>query len=229
MSDWPTVAVLLITYKRTDLALRTIRGVQQNLGYDAERLTWHIADDGSPDGHVAALVNEIAAHSPPPTVSNSGRRGVAVSMNLGANACLQRADFVLWLEDDWELARPYDLRPAVQMLQERGDVGMVRLGYVSPGIEGQIITSAGRLWWKLRKGSDTYVFSGHAALRHRRFIEAYQPYAEGLTPGETELWMCGTFAKKDGPTVALPMDTGQWGAFGHIGGESLNGVRPGEG
>jgi len=223
MSDWPTVAVLLITYKRTDLALRTIRGVKANLGY--ENLTWHIADDGSPNGHIGALTAELPEGT---TVSNSSRAGVAASMNLGAKKCMERADFVLWLEDDWELARPYDLRPAVQMLQERGDVGMVRLGYISPGIEGQIITSAGRLWWKLRKGSDTYVFSGHAALRHRRFIEAYQPYQEGLTPGETELWMCGTFAKKQGPDIVLPMDTGQWGAFGHIGGESLNGVKPGE-
>ena len=79
-----------------------------------------------------------------------------------------------------------------------------------------------------QKGERHLRFHWTCGLRHRRFIEAYQPYPEGLTPGETELWMCGRFNGVSGPDIALPMDTGQWGAFGHIGGESLNGVRPGE-
>ena len=220
MTDFPLVMCLLVTYKRTELALRTIRGVQQNIDYPS--LDWVIADDGSPAGHVEALVAAIGHEV---SVFNAARKGVGVSMNEGARLCLEKADYILWLEDDWEITKPFDLRPCVQFLGLREDVGMVRLGYISPGISATLIAAAGQLWWKLEKG-ETYTFTGHAALRHRRFIDAYLPYQEGISPGETELYMCGKFNNTVGPTVAVPAWTGIWGVFGHIGGESLNNVRP---
>ena len=219
MTDWPLVMALLITYKRTEMARRTIMAVQRHLSYP--HLAFHIADDGSPAEHLEAL-RELA---PDAAVSNAERKGVGRSMNLGQAACWQRADYVLWLEDDWELEHPFDLRPCVELMHEREDVGMVRLGYISPGIEGQLISGAGRLWWKLRKG-ETYTFTGHASLRHRRFVDAYGYYQEGLPPGETELHMCGAFNRKEGPSVVVPAFTGEWGVFGHIGSESLKNVRP---
>ena len=103
---------------------------------------------------------------------------------------------------------------------------MVRLGYISPGVRGELVAGAGRLWWKLEKGP-TYTFTGHASLRHRRFCAAYGDYHEGISPGEEELYMCGTFNNRPGPTVVIPAFTGEWGPFGHIGAESLNNVRPG--
>jgi len=219
--EWPLVVCLLITYKRTDLALRTINGVIEKLDYP--NIGWVIADDGSPEEHVAALVESIGRDV---ACVNANRKGVGVSMNLGSDKCLEYGNYILWLEDDWELQQSFDLKPCVQLMEERQEIGMVRLGYASPGIEGQLISAADRLWWKLKKGSDTYVFSGHASLRHKRFIDAYLPYATGLTPGETELYMCGTFNNKEGPDVVIPSWTGQWGPFSHIGGESLNSVKP---
>ncbi len=221
MTDWPLVMALLTTYRRTELAKRTIEGVQKHLRYPGP-LKWHIADDGSGPEHIGALTKLV----PDATVSDAKRGGVGRSMNLGMQLCSQRAEFILWLEDDWELVQPFDLSPCVQLLQERGDIGMVRLGYISPGITGDLVSGAGRLWWRLQKGP-TYTFTGHAALRHKRFVEAYGHYQEGLTPGETELYMCGTFNNRPGPTVALPAWTGEWGVFGHIGSESLKDVRPG--
>jgi hypothetical protein len=222
MTEWPLVVALLVTYKRTELALRTVRGVKAFLDYPRDRLAWHIADDGSPVEHVNALLAECGAGV---TMTNAKRRGVGVSMNLGMAAALKRADYILWLEDDWELERPFDLRSCVKMLAETPDVGMVRLGYLSPGIWGEMIAGAGRLWWKLSKGS-TYTFVGHASLRHRRFHDAYGAYPEGLAPGATELHACGWFNGHEGPTVAVPAWTGEWGPFAHIGGESLKDVQP---
>lgn len=221
MTDWPLVAVMIVTYKRTELALRTIRGIQKHLDYP--RLAWHIADDGSSPEHVTALQEAIGVGC---GFTNAERKGVGRSMNLGMDACLAKADHILWLEDDWELTTPFDLRPCVRLLEDDASIGMVRLGYVSPGIKGELVSGAGRLWWKLGKGP-TYTHVGHAALRHRRFCEAYGHYQEGLAAGETELYMCGTFNTHDGPTVAVPAWTGEWGAFGHIGGESLKDLRPG--
>jgi hypothetical protein len=223
VTDWPSVVALLITYKRTQMAVRTIEGVKKYLCYPSEKLLWHIADDGSPPEHLAAI---CAALEPTiPTVSNAERKGVGVSMNRGMATALLRADYILWLEDDWELVSPFDLRPAVDLLANEGGIGMVRLGYISPGISGTLVSGGGHLWWKLAKG-ETYTFTGHASLRHRRFCGAYGPYQEGLTPGETELYYCGTFNNRQGPTVAVPAYTGEWGVFGHIGSESYKDQRP---
>jgi hypothetical protein len=222
LTDWPIVCVLLVTYKRTELAVRTVLGVRKYLQYPPERVIWHIADDGSSKEHIQAIQDAIGVgHG----FTNAKRRGVGVSQNMGMDACLQRADYILWLEDDWELVAPFDLTPCVRVLAEREDIGMVRLGYISPGITGTLISGAGRLWWKLDKGP-TYTFTGHAALRHRRFCEAYGHYTEWLAPGATELHYCGHFNGTPGPAVVVPAFTGEWGPFGHIGGESLKDVVP---
>jgi glycosyltransferase involved in cell wall biosynthesis len=216
---------MLITYNRTELAKRTIQGVLKNLIYP--NLVWHIADDGSDIGHVNTLLELLSESGISASVTNAGRRGVGRSMNLGMNYCLEQgAEYILWLEDDWELTQEFDLRQCVSLLDDSPrDVGMVRLGYISPGIEGALISGAGRLWWQLHKGS-TYTFTGHASLRSKQFCLAYGPYQEGLAPGETELYMCGTFNNKPGPNVVIPAFTGEWGVFGHIGSESLKDLKP---
>ena len=221
--DWPKVAILVITYKRTALAARTIQGVLDHLVYPHEKLRWHIADDGSPEAHIVALKSLIDSY--PITISNTNRRGVGASMNVGSIECLKKADYILWLEDDWELTHSFDLRPCVELLSTYEQIGMVRLGYISPGIVGTLVSGNGHLWWRLDKGP-TYTFTGHASLRHRRFLEAYMPYREDLTPGETELHMCGTFNNKPGPGVVYPAYVGEYGPFAHIGGDSLKDVRP---
>lgn len=221
--DWPRVAVLVITYKRTTLAARTIEGVLKYLCYPSDKLTWHIADDGSPDNHVSTLLKLLSGYEV--TVSNAARRGVGASMNVGAAECLKRADYILWLEDDWELTTHFDLKPCIEIINRNDTIGMVRLGYISAGIVGKLVSDAGHLWWMLDKGPQ-YTFTGHASLRHRRFLNAYMPYREDLSPGATELHMCGTYNNKPGPAIVVPAWTGEYGAFSHIGGESLKDVEP---
>lgn len=221
MNDWPLVVALLVTYKRTELAVRTVLGVRRYLDYP--NIVWHVTDDGSSEEHVKAIQTAIDVGC---GFTNANRRGVGVSQNMGMDAALLRADYILWLEDDWELTAPFDLRPCVQLLAENDALGMVRLGYISPGIRGELIAGAGRLWWQLEKGP-TYTFTGHASLRHRRFCEAYGHYVEGLAPGATELHYCGTVNGRPGPAIVVPAFTGEWGPFGHIGCESLKDVMPG--
>jgi hypothetical protein len=221
------LGVLLITYMRTEYAIRTIRGLQK-LAYPAEDLYFHIADDGSGFQHVKVLLDAIHEFCPNKvTISDAKRSGVGKSMNLGQQALFSKLDLVLWLEDDWELVHEYDIKPAIELLKTDSDIGMIRLGYISPGIKGELIKGADRLWWKLEKSlTYTYTFSGHASLRHKRFYEAYGKYSTVLAPGATELNMCGVFNSTKGPTVAIPVDGGAWGHFAHIGTESFKDVIP---
>ncbi len=226
MTDWPQVSVLLITYKRLPLALRTLTGLRVNLEYPGP-LHVHIADDGSGGDHIERLVAE--ARLDPRVVSvtstNAGRAGVGASMNMGQRVCWQRSDFVLWLEDDWELYRRLNLCTAVRCLQECLDVGMIRYGYLQKGMTGTIKAGGGDLWWRLSwESEDPYVFAGHAALRHKRFYEAYGDYPEGLAPGETEAAMAVRVNERRGPVILWPAEIGCWGVFGHIGADSLAGL-----
>lgn len=216
MTDWPPVIALIITYERTNLAVETIRSVKGRVEYP--NIGFHIADDGSKPGHIERLLQEIGP-TYSVTVSNTERRGVGANMNAGMTACLQRADFILWLEDDWviPIGQMLDLRPCVQLLQENAQVGMVRIGRLAAGLTGNTMSGAGKLWWELIKGRNTYVFSGNAALRHRRFCEAYGPYPANLRPGETELWFCNRFNTNNGPTIVWPAWLSYEQCFQHIG------------
>lgn len=219
------LSILIITYTRTETALRTIRALGRNLEYPPERLYFHIADDGSPGTHVKQLMDAIHEFCPNKiTLSNSQRQGVGVSMNLGQRACFERADYILWLEDDWELVHPFNPTSCMELLRDDHTLGMIRLGYVSPGIQGEIISGANRLWWRLKKGP-TYTFSGHASIRHRRFYDAYGRYQTTLAPGATELYMCGTFNNTAGPDVVVPVYN-EYGIFAHIGTVSLKDEQP---
>lgn len=211
----PPVIALIITYQRTRLAVETIRSVKQFVQYP--NIGFHIADDGSDQQHIDRLLAEIGP-TYAVTMTNAQRGGVGKSMNLGMQACLERADFILWLEDDWVLRQPLDLAPCVELLLTTPNVGMVRLGRLSAGLTGHTIAGANKVWWLLQKNGQTYVYSGNAHLRHRRFCQAYGPFQERLGPGQTELAMCGQFnATKAGPDVVWPAWLSPDQVFQHIG------------
>ncbi len=210
----PPVIVLIITYRRLELALATIRSVKENIIYS--NIGFHIADDGSGKDYINKLAAEIGP-SYSLEVTDAQRGGVGKNMNLGIHAVLDRADLWLHCEDDWFLNGPLDLLPCVQLLTEDESVGMVRLGRLSAGLTGETMAGANKLWWRLKKNSDTYIFSGNAALRHRRFHSHYGPYKEGLMPGQTELVHCNKFNVTPGPDIVWPAWLNTEQTFSHLG------------
>src|SRR3990167_8705680 len=132
----PTVAVVLFTYGGTDArrqyAHMCLASLLKHLRYDGP-LRYHIADDGSPEGHAEALVSRLASYDYPITVTNAERGGYGRSYNLATQMVHQAADAVLAVEDDWELTRDLDLGPLVPAL---GEIGCIRLGYLGFTREG---------------------------------------------------------------------------------------------
>lgn len=211
------ITIILQTYRRTDVALRTVAAARHYLRYPD--LRWYVADDGSPAEHVEAVLDAVGADL---WGFHTERRGYGGNANAAWAAADHQGALTLWLEDDWELRRPLDLYPYAALLMETHEIGMVRLGVLNLDIRGRTWAHGGLVYWKLDREphiDGTPVFTGHPSLRHRRYRETYGGYPEGLLPGETELAYAWQFRSgpQDGPGIVWPADYPQQGYFGHIG------------
>jgi hypothetical protein len=212
------ITVILQTYKRTDVALRTIAAARQHLRY-GNLLRWYVADDGSPAEHVGAVLEAVGGDL---IAHHSVRRGYGANANAAWDAVDPSGALTLFLEDDWELRAPLDLYPYAALLMETHEIGMVRLGVLNLDVRGRTWAHGGQVYWKLDHEphlEGTPVFTGHPSLRHRRYRQAYGDYPEGLLPGETELAYAYQFRQgsQDGPGIVWPAEYPPSGLFGHIG------------
>lgn len=217
--------IVLTTYKRTELAKKTILGLKENLRYD--NIGWVIVDDGTEGDHLQILKDTVGSSYTIHTYDGK-RAGVGHNMNVALHKVFDdlKGSLVLMMEDDWNLEKSFDIAPYVEILLKNQDAGMIRFGYAAPGLEAKLVSEQNKLLWQLSYNGETYRFTGHPSLRHKRFHDQYGYYAEGLTPGWTELDMCAKVNRKDGPKIYIPYEFNQWGAFGHIGAESLADVEP---
>lgn len=211
----PPIVVILLTYARTAYALRTIQAAIAYLRYTGP-LLWYVADDGSAPEHYQVVISALAEHL---VGAHSEKLGYGGNANKAWETAQAHSPLTFWLEDDWELTREFSLDGYAQLLQERSDIGMVRAGYLNLNMAGRVFGHGGQLYWKLERDCDSYVFTGHPALRHWRYREAYGLYPTGLNPGETELAYALQYRQGAGPDIVWPAGLGEWGAFGHIGAE----------
>lgn len=237
MNEWPPLAVLLLSYRRPDEAIRTIDGILAHLRYSGE-LYWYLADDGSEEeefdkilGHLRAKCKILGYHN------QRFSPNAGVGWNKGLGLCHQFSEFVLVMEDDWELDGRFNanadstynininlsygnlgIDPYVEMLTEREDVGMVRLGGISVGNTVKIIGHNGHHYLQYDR-QEAYAFVGGPHIRHGRFTRAYGWYSTGeFNPGELELVMNQSVAAvPGGPQIWRPADIPGWGMFHHIG------------
>lgn len=212
------IVIILQTYRRTDVALRTVAAARAFLRYP--ELYWYVADDGSPAAHVDAVLAALGDASV--AGWHTQRRGYGGNANAAWDVAGKVGALTLWLEDDWELRAPLDLYPYAALLMEREDVAMVRLGYLNPGLRAQSIAHGPhhQMYWAFDREpahGHEIVFTGHPSLRHRRYREAYGDYPTRLPPGETELAYAYRFRIGSGPAIVWPADYPPGGMFHHIG------------
>lgn len=224
MDEYPSISAVLVTYQRTELALRTIRGLGEYLAYPKEKIYWYVADDGSQPWHIDSILKEIIGcgfavlghHSQKffPGTSFSGK-----GWNIGLVEAHRKSPFVLWMEDDWELRRPLAISPYLRMLHDREDVGMVRLGHLAVGSQVEIVGYSGIHYLNYLRTTQ-YAYSGNPHIRHVRFSQACGPFAEDCNPGMIELRQDDKFRKDvNVPAIWRPADIPGWGIFAHIGTE----------
>ena len=228
MTSLPRVAIGLVTYRRTEMALTTIRSTIQNLQYPKELLSWYVGDDGSPLQHVKSihslLVNEgqkihgfheeRLRHPGQEDTHNAG-----IGWNRCLGICHQWSDYVLWLEDDWNLDKPLDLEPYVKLLQNNEEVGICSFRILSTGADIHTVGYDGRVYLQYERRTQ-YAFSGNPYLRHARYTRHYGTFAEDRNPGLMELHQDDQYRlAMQGPRIWRPADISIWGSWKHIGSE----------
>lgn len=185
--------------QRKEIAEKALESWENNLIGGPIHL--HIADDGS------LLDWKFKSSKWITTYSRQERRGIGASLNVGFKQAFEFSPVVLYMVDDWILEEPLDIKPWVQLLEERNDVGIVRLGPPHPFLRGEIMPYTTN-WqgWALRL--ERYGLSvGHRPeLFHRRYIDAYGWFDEDVNAQECERLASVRYAEMPGPDIvyALP-------------------------
>jgi len=237
--SYPDVTVLIVTYDRPLELRRTLAALRDRLCYEGT-IHWHIADDGSPAIEDALPLEARSAQSGkidyisslrvdfpqvPFSYTICNRGGWGRNVNMAIRFITQGdPDALIFLcEDDYVLRRNLDLCSGVALLLAEESLGAVRYD----GIEGhaldlelrEVSTDRGRQnYLRILKASPMLnVYSNRPHLTHRRFREAYGPYAEGLSLGRTEENYAHRVKDEvSGPDVAV-LPTGIVCSFDHIG------------
>lgn len=224
MENLPRLAIVLLTYKRTQEALQTVRSTCKNLGYPTDLIGWYVADDGSSSEHHEAVIQEIekcgfrliGEHNDRFRDDHSHSCGKGWNKGLGIGH--QYSDFVLQLEDDWNLENQLDIIPYVQLLQDVANVGIVSFRILSVGADVHTVGHAGQIYLKYQR-STQYAYSGNPLLRHARYTLYYGWFAEDRNPGLIELHQDDMYRLDvhGGPEIWRPATLDPWGGFHHIG------------
>jgi Glycosyl transferase family 2 len=215
------LALVLLTYNRLDYARNTLTTFYKHA---TPKIALHIADDGSPDGYVDALV-KLARKLGAPQVSFSisPRGGYGHSFNLATQVTHQIADYVFMLEDDWELLKPLDLTTYAADLDAVPQIDCIRLGYLSwtQPIGGALVHAPSRKYLLLDPNSpEPHVFAGHPRLERVSYQREVGPWPTGLDPNQTEFTTAHFPRARQGVAWPLGLDAREgYGLFAHIGSE----------
>lgn len=219
------LAIVLLTYNRLEYASKTLTSVLANLK-SPEPIHIHIASDGDWAPYLHEL-REIAEHYVPCsrqiTVSNVNRLGYGASYNAATQVVhnLPGVEYVLPLEDDWELVKTLDVAPILQVLQDRV-FGCVRMGYIgyTQQLNATFVSHGGHHWLALDPDSpEPHVFAGHPRIETVAWQRRVGEWPQDLQPGQTEWEVAHRRNARE--QVAWPIDLirPSGDCFVHIGAE----------
>lgn len=219
------LAIVLLTYNRLSYAETTLSSVLANLKTN-EELHVHIASDGDKESYLESL-REIAEHYIPCsshiTLTSVSQLGYGASYNAATQVVhnLRGAEFVLPLEDDWELKRTLDVDPILQVLKDRV-FGCVRMGYIgyTQQLRASFVSHAGCHWLALDPDSpEPHVFAGHPRIETVAWQRRVGPWPEGLQPGQTEWEVAHRREAREMVAWPISLVRPDGDAFVHIGAE----------
>lgn len=222
----PTLAIVLFTYggtpARQHYARITLRSLLEHVRFSGQWLL-HIADDGSPGWFVDELIEMVEFLGPvigpaiAITHSDAHRGGYGRNYNLATQTVHELADYVLAVEDDWQLQRELDVDA---LLPAANAYGCVRLGYIgsTQELRGRIEYQGEGTYLVFDPASpEPHVFAGHPRLETVAWQQRVGPWPEGLSPGETEFAVAHMPAAREGVVWPMHLVLAAGGMFDHIG------------
>lgn len=198
------ITVIFITWNRRDELFRTVEAFMQYVQYPKELLTFHIADDNSPEPYIQDIIKEWPEYKWTYTVTN--RKGWGCNANTAIKAA--QTDYIFINEDDYVPQAPFDLYKGIRVLEEIPDIGCIRynhlMGHIGLKLRVEQTPSLTQ-YLRIIKSESTflYVYSNRPHLQHRRFWETYGAYPEGMRLGDTEETYAKTVFSNPGPDVAI--------------------------
>lgn len=196
-------------HPRVQYAEQCLNALFANLTFDKGELLYHIADDGSPKEHVDKLLELAKDWGIEPTVSNSNRSGYGGNFNTATQYTHSLAEFVIPIEEDWELVRPFDISSMIKAIQEDTRIECIRLGYLgwTEDLKGKLVQSAAQTFLLFDADSpETHVFAGHPRIETVAFEKRIGEWPVGIKAGWTEMDICKRKESRTG--VAWPLDAG---------------------
>lgn len=182
-----SLTIVLLTYNRPEYAERTLKSTLEHLEFDGF-LQVHIADDGTPRENYIKWLCDIAQdyNVEHVTFSNAGHVGYGGNYNLAMQTVHPISNYILPLEDDWELTRDFDINPIVNALDVFGCIRMGYIGYTQP-LHSEFEYVNGLNYLRLDPASaEPHVFAGHPRIETVEWARKVGPWPTGLEPGATE-------------------------------------------
>jgi hypothetical protein len=197
------LTIVLLTCVRNQLedqvvpyAQRTLRTTLEHLLIGGDKVALHIADDTNDPGksreHVDALCDIADKDFGIADITSSWSKGKGYGANYNlAMQAVHKAnpdDFVMPLEDDWELLKDLDVSQVMRMMRDKS-VGCVRMGYLgyTQWLRGTFFVAEGLHWIELDPMSaEPHVFAGHPRIETVGWERRVGPWQVGLAAGDTE-------------------------------------------
>lgn len=204
--EWPDVTIVLCTYQRYDLIKKVVSKLIYYLDYPQEKINLLVADDSTGDDYLERLSKlKDFNHWNTGFVETDRNCGWGCNVN---NALRQVwTDYIFFLEDDYVLTQPLDLKVGIALLESAPYLGMVRYRGTAGGhfimhhVEQDVsailpdhVQGVGSVSGKLThclldvNSPNLYVYSHGPHLKRTSFHyeDFYGLYPEGKKLGETE-------------------------------------------
>lgn len=204
------MTVWFVDEQRKQLAEDTLKSWSDYLFYEGD-INLHVADDGSTLPWKVKTAYQLgfpARRRMHITYSRQERHGVGASLNAGFKKAFETSPIVLYMVDDWQLTERFDITPWVQLLEEREDVGIVRLGPPHPYLRGEIMPYTSN-WqgWAMKLDRYGLTVGDRPMLVHKRWTDYYGWRTEDINAQECERLASVKYAEfPNGPDIvyALP-------------------------
>lgn len=133
MTDFPHVALLVITYDRYSILKETLYALQVNLNYPKDKLHVIVSDDSTGGTYLSKLkrikaFKQFGANGID-WRSTDERSGWGKHVNGAIDYILKeypQAEYVFQIEDDYKLLKTLDLTQGIGLLEKRQNIGMLR-------------------------------------------------------------------------------------------------------